>query len=291
MQYRACARTTSGSRGVMSNDCDGAAFGRTFCLCETVVAATQALMRAALGGSGAGPTQDLKPLVGIVWQRGETAGRMATDDLTVIGRGVTERCAIVVDALREMKEALAVAQEAASRPPEPEAAADSEAAVSAGGVAGGADDAADSDDDDNDDFDFDDEDDEPLSPREILVIPACVNFFEQIIAFYKGIVRCLITLKQASAGQPPPSSEPLEKVLVAAAEIANAVDGVNDSAIYTPQDLVEMRVNAATVAALATGCCEHFEALEAPHREELAVAAAKLTTLAALEPLFESEQH
>lgn len=236
-------------------------------LSETMLLSAEKLMVAALSGGGkAPPTSDLKPLIGILWSRCDEIDDMKVDELTLIGRKITQLVGLIKDARSELLDA--VQKESKTEPePEPEPQPDPEPPPTASEPTVVSDAA-------QDDYGFSDDDDlgedEELSAEERLVLPRADALVERVVEFSKCVLKCLLLLRGdrherdgmlllsgASATDLPnwnKDSTSLEPVLVHIQSFSTSVDEIVCGAVYSPQDRESVAKHASALRESVQSC-------------------------------------
>ena len=246
-------------------------------LSEAMITAVEKLNVAALSGGGdSPPTSDLKPLIGRLWARCDEIDDMKVDELTLIGRKITELLALIKDARSELVDAIEnpPTSEPETEPepePEPQPAGSSPAAH---------------EDEEQDDCEFSDDDDigedEELSAEERLVLPRADAVVERVLEFSKCVLRCLLLLQGdrherdammlLSGATDLPNwnkdSPSLEPLLVLMQSFSTSVDEIVCGAVYSPQDRASVAKHASALRESVQSCTKLVsEAMSAAARD------------------------
>lgn len=246
-------------------------------LSEAMITAVEKLNVAALSGGGdSPPTSDLKPLIGRLWARCDEIDDMKVDELTLIGRKITELLALIKDARSELVDAIETppTSEPETEPepePEPQPAGSSPAAH---------------EDEEQDDCEFSDDDDigedEELSAEERLVLPRADAVVERVLEFSKCVLKCLLLLQGdrherdammlLSGATDLPNwnkdSPSLEPLLVLMQSFSTSVDEIVCGAVYSPQDRDSVAKHASALRESVQSCTKLVsEAMSAAARD------------------------
>lgn len=243
-------------------------------LSEEMLVSAEKLMVAALSGGGkVPPTSDLKPLIGKLWSRCDDIDDMKVDELTLIGRKITQLVGLIKDARAELVDAI---QEEPKLEPEPEP----EPQPSASEPAGASDAAQDYGFSDDEDFG----EDEELSAEERLVLPRADAVVERVLEFSKCVLKCLLLLRGdrherdgmlmlsgASVTDLPnwnKDSTSLEPLLVHIQSFSTSVDEIVCGAVYSPQDRDSVARHASTLRESVQSCTKLVSQAMSPAAED-----------------------
>ena len=248
-------------------------------LSEAMVVAAEKLIVAALSGAGnSPPTSDLKPLIGRLWARCDEIDDMKVDELTLIGRKITELLALIKDARLELVDAI---ENPPTSAPEPEPQGRPEPEPQPAGSS-----TASHEDEEQDDYGFSDDDDigedEELSAEERLVLPRADAVVERVLEFSKCVLRCLLLLQGdrherdgmmlLSGATDLPNwnkdSTSLEPLLVLMQSFSTSVDEIVCGAVYSPQDRESVAKHASALRESVQSCTKLVsEAMSAAARD------------------------